>query len=215
MFVVYAFDDLEEKQQKTHKSKQRWEQCVDFVAKIFGPALHSLYALKYFNLEVQKSAKNFTKEAVEEYIKNIIEIDSEDFTFEVKRDLIEKLNSTDYIIGYSDEVLNLKKIEELYDDLDLNETEALVETYQKLEFYDQKIGNLPYSNWKKKLHVQSREKEIKYFTDDNILCKFNHNIIKFKQLFLLFSFRCSSSFVTLSLLSSKSFSIFQHSFSVS
>lgn len=202
LFIVYAFDELEKKVEGTEKSKQRWEQCLGLLFNNFAPVVQSLYASKYYDINIQKSAMDFTKEVVQDYIAEISD--------EADEDIIEKLNSIDYVIGYPKEVSNLKKIEEFYDELDLDGTEGFVATFLEMENYDQKIRNNPSSDWKRKLQVLCIQYDNKYFAEYNILCKLNYQTF-IRQFILLFYFRCSSNVDTLSYIPSKSFSIFQHS----
>ena len=165
---MYAFDE-NEFISGTKKSKQRWEQCMLKLFATYGPALQALYAVRYFDNKVHEAAKNFTKEAVKDVIAELKNRDIHDDAIE---ELVEKLESIHYNIGYTDKVLNLQKIEEFYKDLKLIGDEEIVETFLKIENYDRKISNDPESNWKRKLKSKTSEVEIKYFTDDNILCKF-------------------------------------------
>lgn len=168
MFIVYAFDENEKLKDGTEKSKQRWEQCINHVSITYRKALQALYAKRYFNKEIHDSAKDFAKEAVTDVIS---ELNSRSMDDDAKHDVIEKLKTIQYVIGYPDEVLDLQKIEEFYKDLELNGTEEIVESFLKIENFKFKIWNSPKSNWKKKLYDKFTE-DLKYYIDDNILCKF-------------------------------------------
>lgn len=138
---------------------------------IHRPTLEALYAIKHFNKNIQESAKYFIKEAVRDVTvdlyTNVVINDT------VKDEINQKINTMKYIIGYPDEILNLEKIEEFYEELDLNGTEGAVETYLKMEEYNQKIENDPITSWKRKLNSYSGDDdEIKFDTNENILCKF-------------------------------------------
>ena len=134
-----------------------------------GPALEALHALRYSNKEVQDSVKELAKEGVHDFIAEVNKLDIDDNT---KHDIAAKLNTLKYVIGYPDLVLDLQKIEEYYDELELNGTEGLVETYLKTKRYNEKIRNNPDSNWKMKLTQMTDIKSITFITNDNILCEF-------------------------------------------
>lgn len=116
-----------------------------------------------------KSAEEFTKEVVGDLIAEVKELN---FNDDAKQDVLEKLNTIQYIIGYPEEILNLRKIEEFYGELELNGTEGIVETYLTIIKYTQMIQNNPKSNWKRKLIELALRYNIKYYTDENKLCEY-------------------------------------------
>ncbi|CAO1412737.1 unnamed protein product [Diamesa tonsa] len=167
LFLVYSFDDFQKRFYGRLKSYQRWEQCMRHLLYHHGPALEALHAKKYFNVEVQDSVKDFTKEAVHDFIAEVNKLDIDNDT---KQDLVAKLKTIKYAIGYPEEVLDLQKVEEFYEELDLNGTEGLVETYLKMEQNTNKINKNPNTNWKKKLIKMLKKIYLPTFiTDDNIL----------------------------------------------
>ena len=167
LFVVYAFSRIEQERHGTLKSKQRWDQCVNHLSAIFGPALRALYAARYFNKEVQETVNIMTKEVIRDLIDEVHELDIND---DEKQAAVERLNTAQFIIGYPKEVLNLQKIKEFYKDLELDGTEGIVESFVTLNEYNGKINNNPKSNWKKLINTNYRDR-IQYSTNDNIVCK--------------------------------------------
>ena len=207
VFIVYPFDEYEGQIYGSKKSKQRWEQCVLYLDEFFGPVLQALYAKRYFDKDVQDSAKELTKEVVRDFTAEVSKFNISD---EAKQDVVEKLNTIRYIIGYPEEFLDLKKIEEFYDDLELNGTEGIVETYFKIQSYAWKIQDSPNSGWKKNLIKFIYVEQMKYFADDNIFCKLELNVSS--QVIIVYSllFSCLTKKDFLSFLSSRSLSILQH-----
>ena len=135
------------------------------------PALEALYAIKYFDEEVQESAEDFVKEAVQDVTANLYSNVVMNDT--IKDEINQKISTIKYIIGYPAEILNHDKIEEFYDELHLIGTEGAVETYLKMEEYNQKIDNDPVTSWKRKLNsISGDDDEIKFDTNENVLCKF-------------------------------------------
>ena len=211
MFIVYPFDKQDQLYIASKKSYQRWERCRMNLRNNHRPSLEALYAMKYFNKNIEESAKDFIKEAVRDVTAELYTNDLINDT--IKDEVDQKINTIKYIIGYPDEILNLEKIEEFYEELDLDGTEGSVATYLKMEEYNQKIQNDAISSWKRKLSsILGDDDEIKFDTTENIICKFEELLQKiFLIKNLLLNFRYSSNVDPLSLLPSKSFEILQHS----
>lgn len=183
MFIVYAFDEHEKVTYGTKKSEQRWLQCSEYLYFYYGPAIQALYAAQYFRKETMVPVTNFTKEIVEDFMANMMTINN--FSEEVKNDLKDKLKKTEYLIGYPHEAFDLQEIEEFYEELDLNGTEGSVETFIKIYRFDHKMNNNPSNNWKKKLSDRSIEFNVKYYSDDNILCEFRKESLDYKIILTL------------------------------
>ncbi|CAO1441045.1 unnamed protein product [Diamesa serratosioi] len=168
LFIVYPFDKQDEKYIASKKSYQRWERCRMNLKNLFRPTLEALYAQRYFNEQVQESVKDLTKEVVRDIVAELYKSDTVNNT--VKHEVDQKLSTIKYIIGYPDEILNLEKVEEFYEDLDLDGTEGSVETFLKIEDYNQKIENDPITSWKRKLNsLSGDDDEIKLDLNENIL----------------------------------------------
>lgn len=135
----------------------------------FGPVLEALHAQKYFSKELQLSVINFTKEIVADFMTNINTMDN--YSEDVKQNVMEKLSNMKYAIGYPQEVFDLSKIEEYYEELDLDGKEGYVESMLKMFSYYYKIENSLVKSWKKKLLNKCSQIYIEYYTDDNILCE--------------------------------------------
>ncbi|CAO1378141.1 unnamed protein product [Diamesa hyperborea] len=155
--------NAENKRLGTIKSKQRWEQCVLYLYNNFGPALKALYAAKYYEKEVYESVKSLMKEAVKDLIGEINKLDIKD---EAKLDVVERLNTARYIIGYPVEVLDLQIIDDFYKELELDETNGVVESFLKIERYNKKLKIYPES--KKQFHFLN-DFTIKFGIDENII----------------------------------------------
>ena len=160
LFIVYPIRYLVNAVFGTAKSDQRWEQCVQYLLETHHLAVEALYAEKYFDAKIQDSAKDFIKEAII------------DLKLSIKGEDTEALNSIEYIVGYPEEIFDSSKIQEYYEELDLNGTEGLVETYLKLENFNQRILNDPAPSWRRKLNSVYNFKDMTYFPDENIVCKF-------------------------------------------
>lgn len=169
-FIVYPFDKNVKELRSTKKAQQRWEQCVENLINFFGPAVHGLYKKKFFNKEVQDSVHNLTKDVIKDlitfYNKTVISDDA-------KQDVAHRLNTAKIHIGYPEEIFDLQKIEEFYEDLELDETDGVINTFIKIKDYYYKIDKNPETDWKRKLYDKYRQFDIKYDTDESLICEFD------------------------------------------
>ncbi|CAO1378234.1 unnamed protein product [Diamesa hyperborea] len=165
LFVVYAFDENEKHEYGTNKSKQRWEQCVKQLSQIFGTALQGLHAERYYKKEVHESVKILIKESVKDFIDEINKYDMND---NAKKDIVDRLNNVQYVIGDREEVLDLQKIDEFYKELELDGTEGNVESFLKMIKHNRNIYNNPKSNWKRQIN-EFQGDYIEYAVEDNII----------------------------------------------
>ena len=99
------------------------------------------------------------------------EINKLDINNEAKLDVVGKLNTATYVIGYPEEVLDLQKVEEFYKELELYGTEGIIETILKLQKHNKKINNNPKSDWKRKIKKFGGD-YLNYFIEENIICEY-------------------------------------------
>ena len=185
LFIVYSFDEHYRLIYGSNKSEQRWLQCSHYLYFYYGPAVQALCAAKYFRKEILNPVSVLIKEVVKDFMTNMFTVNN--FSDEIKKDIINRLNKTDYLIGYPQEALNLQKIEEFYEELNLDGTEGSVETYIEIYRFGHKIENIPSNHWKKKLSDRSFEFNVKYYSDDNILCKISVQVVIVISNFHIFS----------------------------
>ena len=174
LFIVYPFDENKRLEDGTNKSNQRWEQCTFYLFFIFNPALHALYAKTYHNEAVNWSMNNLLKEVIGDFIPVVNKLN---ISNDAKQDVVDKLITARYINGYPEEFLDLQKIDKFYEDLELNGTEEIIESYLKMRKYQFKINTSPSSYWKRMMD-EFRKSEIVYFTKGNVICEF---ICKFNR----------------------------------
>ncbi|KAG8304596.1 NEDD8 protease nep2 [Homalodisca vitripennis] len=89
----------------------RWKECIG-VASSLSLALSSLYVERYFDETSKKAALNMTNMIREEIIRDIQELDWMDE--ETKKRALHKASQIVQHIGYPDELMDMKKIEEYY-----------------------------------------------------------------------------------------------------
>lgn len=131
-------------------------------------ALDSLFAETYFDKEAQESAKTFAMDAVADVINAIGK--TKISNVEAKKSVIDKLKNIEYIIMSPAEILNRTKIAEIYDELDLDGSESVLEMELGMREHFKKLETEKSASWKKKLIEIVQQRTPKYFTDRNILC---------------------------------------------
>lgn len=116
------------------------------------PAIEALTAEKYFNPSVQAAGKKIIMESVADVI-NEIKVRKEIDNDEVKKSLIEKLETIKIIAMFPDEVLNATKIQEIYEELTIDGSESFVYLYQAVEKHYKKIKSENSTSWMKILKI--------------------------------------------------------------
>lgn len=102
-----------------------------------GPALHALQADTFFDQSVQKSVTEYAKLAVDDVIKQFSK--QKNLAQEIRDPIIEKLKKVKLWVMFTDEILNLTKIEELYQGFDLKGTETLFDLSAQIAIYQKKL----------------------------------------------------------------------------
>jgi hypothetical protein len=170
LFVLYNHDAWEQSQYGIKRSHQRWEQCsggvFDYQMK---PAYEFLNSRKYFDAKISEAAKSFAREAVEFAIKKIKKGQNRNET--AKELIIERLKKTEIIAGIHEDLLKVEKVEEFYDELELKGDESYTKTYLDILKYNKKLELEPKESWKRNLNEKSFEFNVKYYAEENILCK--------------------------------------------
>lgn len=134
------------------------------------PALEALTAVNLFDQSVQESATEMIKLAVADAIREIAKNEKVDAL--TRYTLIEKLGSAKLLVMFPDDILNLTKIEELYRELDFQESESLIELSMKMEIHNSKLRLQPQDGWIKNLHTFLDKTYIDFIVDKNVLRNF-------------------------------------------
>jgi hypothetical protein len=132
------------------------------------PALEFLYARKYFDEKIAKAATKFAKEAVEFAIKKIQDQNGNQID---REKLIQRFKEIQIIVGVPEDLLKVEKVEDLYEELELNIDENYIKTNLEIMRYNQKLENEPKESWRRILNEKSYNVDVKYLVDKNILCK--------------------------------------------
>ena len=112
---------LEYSKKVTGKSElpPRWRKCVGETARSLPHAVGSIYVKKYFDEDSRKIALNLVREIKKQFM-NILD-ENQWMDEETKNKAEEKAKSITPHIGYPPELLDMDKLEDLYDGLDMSE----------------------------------------------------------------------------------------------
>ncbi|XP_045472319.1 neprilysin-2-like isoform X1 [Harmonia axyridis] len=97
----------------------RWKECVDISAGSLSTAAGALYVRKYFNEDARQNALEMVRDIRAEFERILKEVDWMDD--ETKKNAIEKAKSMSTHIAYPDELLDDSKLEEFYQNLEMDE----------------------------------------------------------------------------------------------
>ncbi|XP_043483736.1 neprilysin-2 isoform X2 [Leptopilina heterotoma] len=123
--ISYLNDDVRRRQLqystavsgKTER-EPRWKECIDLTSGNLGLSVGALYVRKYFNEESKKSAVEMVTDIRKEFRKILETVDWMDE--KTRKSALEKAMSMSTHIAYPDELLDDKKLEEFYENLELN-----------------------------------------------------------------------------------------------
>ncbi|XP_066143642.1 neprilysin-2 isoform X1 [Euwallacea fornicatus] len=101
----------------------RWKECIDVSAGSLSIAAGALYVRKFFNEEARQNAKEMVADIREEFEEILKKVDWMDE--KTKQNAMDKAKSMSTHIGYPDEMLDDKKLEEFYQNLELDENKYL------------------------------------------------------------------------------------------
>ncbi|KAK2585581.1 hypothetical protein KPH14_010214 [Odynerus spinipes] len=97
----------------------RWKECVDIVSGSLSISVGAIYVRKYFKQDAKKNALEMVADIREEFTKILKTVDWMDD--ETRESALDKAASMASHIAYPDELLDDKKLEEFYENLDLTE----------------------------------------------------------------------------------------------
>lgn len=164
-FIVYPFFSSDESN-GVKKSLPRFEQCVKFLEENMRPALYALFSDTYYDKDTHDSAEAFAKDTIDDYITTIQIEDNE-----IKRKLIAKLRSINYSIMSPDEILNIPKIEGIYEELNVDGSESLFKLHLSMKKHARKLKLHHSVNWTEFLNQRLTYFQPVYFQVQNVLSK--------------------------------------------
>lgn len=134
------------------------------------PALEALSSVKFYDPFVQHSAAEIVKLAVADVIDEVK--DKDNIALETRNLIVRKLKSAKLWVMFADDILNLTKIEELYDGLDFEGSETFAELKAKIQIHGSRIQ--PQNSWIEALNSNDfiRVEKASYFPDVNVISKY-------------------------------------------
>ncbi|GLV37814.1 Neprilysin 2 [Carabus blaptoides fortunei] len=99
--------------------ESRWKECIDITSGSLAISTGALYVRKYFDEESKKKALEMVQDIRAEFKEILEHLDWMDD--ETKKSALEKAASMSSHIAYPDELLDDKKLEEFYENLDLSD----------------------------------------------------------------------------------------------
>lgn len=138
-----------------------------FLQEEMAPAFAAINAVSFYNKTIQASATKLVSEAVLDVIDEVKKIEAIDGGSKIK--VLEKLREVNFSVMFSDDVLNLTKVEDIYDELHINGSEPLVKMYIAIKKHSRKIDLENKLSWRKTITDMERETQIKYFSGSNTL----------------------------------------------
>ncbi|ODM96912.1 Membrane metallo-endopeptidase-like 1 [Orchesella cincta] len=110
----------------------RWKECTAITSASLANAVGSLYVRRYFKEESRLNAMEMVKDIKVSFLDILDEIDWMDST--TKERAREKANTMQTHIGYPSELLNNTKLIELYDGLEMNNRDYLMNVLNLTKF---------------------------------------------------------------------------------
>lgn len=144
---------------------ERFEICLNFLQMNLAPGMLSLLSNEY--KVKNKQVESFINEALKEVLSEINEVSNIESV--VKDDIKRKFKKIKIIYGINEEIYDSEKMKELYQEIELNGDEGILETTNKLIIFNEKLNNEPRSNWHFLVNQLSHLGSIKYFPEIDVL----------------------------------------------
>ncbi|XP_015116946.1 neprilysin-2 isoform X2 [Diachasma alloeum] len=103
--------------------ESRWKECVDIVSGSLSISVGAQYVRKYFNEDAKKNAIEMVEDIRKQFNQILQKVDWMDD--ETRKSALEKAASMTSHIAYPDELLDDRKLEEFYQDLELSDENYL------------------------------------------------------------------------------------------
>ncbi|XP_051172592.1 neprilysin-2-like isoform X2 [Leptopilina boulardi] len=154
--ISYLNDDVRGRELKflTYTTGQkerepRWKECILLANDNFGHSIGSIYVRNYFNKDSRNDVEEIFNNIKEEFGNILRTLNWLDDT--TKENLLEKLMSIRALIGYTDELLDDRKIDEFYQNLEITDGDH-VESMLNLTLFNE---NYLLGLWKKPVNTTS------------------------------------------------------------
>lgn len=168
-FIAYAFTPEEKKLRGGERSFQRFEQCIRLLTTNAPLAIKALEAKYLFDPEIQKSAADLAAETIRDYRDQVVQKITDE---KIRNWILGKIDSVKLVVMFPDEVLNISKINKLYEDLAVTGTEPFIKLYAELVFHRSRVRRESNDSW---IQVWSNllgeDDTDVYDKEANIICK--------------------------------------------
>lgn len=134
-------------------------------------AMEALSAKKYYDEDTKRATTELINEAVADVVNKIKVAKELKNNEDAREKIIKKLKTMKLSVMFPDEILDQKKIEEMYDELNIDGSESLVDMTNAMFKHFRKLFVETNSNWMKRVEKFTQEFPITYFLDENTLSK--------------------------------------------
>lgn len=111
----------------------RWKECTDIVNNRLPAAVGSLYIKRYFTSDAKVEALDMVENVKREFNKTLMTVDWMDH--KTRAEAARKLAAMETLIGYPDELMDNKKLDAFYANLNLTLESFLEDILQVQRFY--------------------------------------------------------------------------------
>lgn len=170
IFIFYSEDKWTALAGGVKRAPERWKHCMDIFHDSMSFALDFLYLRKSKNKKLKTSLERFARENVDFAIKKIKS--SSQLNKQVLQDVIERLEKVKIIAGYPEEILDPKRIEEIYAELNFNDELSYARITNDIYQHFERLSREPIDSQIGKL-VQLRPNQgdrFKYSPYEDVLC---------------------------------------------
>lgn len=174
-FIAYAFTQEEMALNGAKRSRQRFEQCLRLLKRNAYPALKALEAQHLYDPSIQKDAADLASEAIRDYRNQImLKVNGS----KIRTEILKKMDLIKLVVMFPDEVLNVSRIDGIYEDLELDGSETFVKMYTSLSKHRKRLEKESKSSWIYVLSKTLKAELYIYNADLNILCKSTRNFYR-------------------------------------
>lgn len=111
----------------------RWKECTDVLSNRLPAAVGSLYITRYFSSDAKVEALDMVENIKREFNETLMTVDWMDN--KTRLEAARKLKAMETLIGYPEELMNNKKLESFYSNLNLTFDSFLEDILQVQAFY--------------------------------------------------------------------------------
>ncbi|KAG5669415.1 hypothetical protein PVAND_017302 [Polypedilum vanderplanki] len=186
-------------QEGTKHGWQRWHTCINQKSfkDYMQPALLVMYEqyrsiwdrtlgdfdrdLMDERVDIVGNAKQLIQEAVDEFKRRFLTGGAIFMPFKIAVDVLFKLKNLKIFISLPKSIFSISKLEEFYENLNLNGNENFMESYWKIEKHHRRLRNEPKTSWRRQIDqvVETNKKLLKYSVEDG-------NILYFSPLYVVY-----------------------------